>query len=329
MLFGFIGFRVIKTAIAAILAIVAAEMLGLHNYLGAGTLAIIAVEVTRKKSLSASSARFFASLVSLILAYFLFTFFGFSLWVLAVYIVITFPIVAKMNFKQGIVTSAVVVFHLYASGEATWGMVLNEVLLLICGLGSATLVNLVYMPKEHERIEEIRMAIDESFSNIFKQIKLNLHDPAYAWDGQELVDSARLIDEGIELAAKELENRIMPSDEVRMEETWLLYFYMRKSQLDTIQNMLQLLSQIYQSLPYIQLVANVFEQLSEDVKHQQYTGQTERLLLELEPQFIEMGLPKTREEFEVRATMLQVIRELKQFLKVAKKDKKQTIPTKR
>lgn len=326
MLFGFVGFRVIKTAIAAIMAIVLADTIGLHNHLGAGTLAIIAVDVTRKRSLSSASARFFASVVSLLIAGALFHVLGFHLWVLALYILLTFPIIAKMNLKQGIVTSAVVVFHLFASGEASWGMIINEVLMLVCGLGSATLVNMAYMPKDDERMQEIRNAIDNNFSSIFKEINLNIHDTTYAWDGHEITEASRLVDEGIEIASRALENRIMPTDEVKMEENWLLYFYMRKSQLDTIQNILQLLSLVYQTMPYSQLVANLFDQLSEDVCNQQYTGKTERLLLELEPQFRALGLPKTREEFEVRATMLQIFRELHQFLKIAKKDKKQTMP---
>ncbi|MGZ9584133.1 aromatic acid exporter family protein [Paenibacillus marinisediminis] len=326
MLFRFVGFRVIKTAIATIMAIVLADMLGLHNHLGAGTLAIIAVDVTRKRSLRSASARFLASIVSLILAGILFKLLGFSLWVLAVYILVTFPIIARLNLKQGVVTSAVVVFHLYASGEASMAMIWNEVLLLVCGLGSATLVNMVYMPKEDQRMQEIRRLIDDNFSSIFNQINHHLHDTGHVWDGYEITEAGRLIDEGIEIASKALENRVMPSDEVKDEENWLIYFYMRKSQLESIQNILELLALVFQTLPSAHLVANVFEQLSEDVKVQRYTGKTERMLIDLEPQFKAMALPKTREEFEVRATILQVIRELERFLKIAKQNKKQTMP---
>ncbi|MCR8842849.1 aromatic acid exporter family protein [Paenibacillus sp. SC116] len=323
MLFGFVGFRVIKTAIAAILSIIVADLLGLDNHLGAGTLAILAVEVTRKKSISSTSARFFASIVSLAVASCLFWIFGFHLWVLAAYILLTFPLVARLNFKQGIVTSAVVVFHLFAEGQVTLDILWNEVLLLSCGLGAATLVNLAYMPKEHEKLWEIRKEVDACFSAIFLQISRNLRDASYVWDGKEMIDTAANIESGIATASKALENRLLPSEEEMIEEKWLLYFYMRKTQLDSIQNLMQLLSQIYQTMPYNQLIANLFEQLSEDVKHPLYTGTTERLLNDLEPQFRELPLPTTREELEVSAAILQVFRELRVYLKVAKKDKKE------
>lgn len=323
MIFGFVGFRVIKTAIAAILAIVVASAIGLHNPIGAGTLAIIAVDVTRKKSVKSVSERLFASLVSLLIAWILFSLLGFHLWVLAIYILISFPISAKLNFQQGIVTSAVVVFSFYKTEQATFLVLADVVVQLICGLGAATLVNMVYMPKEDLKLKQAREDVDMLFSKIFSKMSENLQDTSMVWDGQELMEASDKIEEGITLASKALENHIMPSEDMKDEERWLLYFYMRKSQLDQINNMLQLLSEIYLALPQNLRVANLLEQLSVDVKDPMYTGKTEQLLTEFNEQLQYMELPKTREEFEVRATLFQLTREINQYLKIAKKVKQE------
>ncbi|NMM54239.1 aromatic acid exporter family protein [Paenibacillus aquistagni] len=323
MIFGFVGFRVIKTAIAAILAIVVASAIGLHNPIGAGTLAIIAVDVTRKKSVKSVSERLFASLVSLLIAWILFSLLGFHLWVLAIYILISFPISAKLNFQQGIVTSAVVVFSFYKTEQASFLVLADVVVQLICGLGAATLVNMVYMPKEDLKLKQAREDVDMLFSKIFSKMSENLQDTSMVWDGQELMKASDKIEEGITLASKALENHIMPSEDMKDEERWLLYFYMRKSQLDQINNMLQLLSEIYLALPQNLRVANLLEQLSVDVKDPMYTGKTEQLLTEFNEQLQYMELPKTREEFEVRATLFQLTREINQYLKIAKKVKQE------
>ncbi|SMG25524.1 aromatic acid exporter family protein [Paenibacillus aquistagni] len=323
MIFGFVGFRVIKTAIAAILAIVVASAIGLHNPIGAGTLAIIAVDVTRKKSVKSVSERLFASLVSLLIAWILFSLLGFHLWVLAIYILISFPISAKLNFQQGIVTSAVVVFSFYKTEQASFLVLADVVVQLICGLGAATLVNMVYMPKEDLKLKQAREDVDMLFSKIFSKMSENLQDTSMVWDGQELMEASDKIEEGITLASKALENHIMPSEDMKDEERWLLYFYMRKSQLDQINNMLQLLSEIYLALPQNLRVANLLEQLSVDVKDPMYTGKTEQLLTEFNEQLQYMELPKTREEFEVRATLFQLTREINQYLKIAKKVKQE------
>lgn len=321
MIFRFVGIRVIKTAIASICAIITAGLIGSPNPLGAGLLAILGVDVTRKRSIQTVSARFFASLVGLLMASLLFGLFGFHLWVLALYILLAFPVIVRLNFKEGIVTSSVVTFHIYGAGTLTLTGVLNEVVLLLVGLGSASLVNLIYMPSEEDKLVRIRSDVDERFSRIFQQISRCLHDPSYAWDGREIIEANASADEGIRLASRALENLLLRSDDVREDERWLVYFYMRKTQLDHVQNMMQLISQVYEQLPQCLLVAKLFDQLSRDVKEPHYTGKTEQLLLELEELFRGMELPATRQEFEVRSAVLQLNRELYSFLKIAKKDK--------
>lgn len=105
------------------------------NPLGAGLLAIYGVDVTRKRSIRTVLARFFASVVGLLLASLLFGLLGFEIWVLAIYILVAFPIIARLNFKEGIVTSSVVVFHIFSAGALSLDSVLNEGLLLAVGFG--------------------------------------------------------------------------------------------------------------------------------------------------------------------------------------------------
>lgn len=50
--------RIVKTAIATLLAILIAEFTGVDGALSAGLLAILGVDVTRKRSLVTISARF-------------------------------------------------------------------------------------------------------------------------------------------------------------------------------------------------------------------------------------------------------------------------------
>lgn len=67
------GFRVIKTAIAALMAVLLADAMQLKGPTSAGLLAILGVDVTRKRSLKTISARFFASVVGLLFASVLFS----------------------------------------------------------------------------------------------------------------------------------------------------------------------------------------------------------------------------------------------------------------
>ncbi|MNB72367.1 hypothetical protein D3C75_189520 [compost metagenome] len=310
------GFRIIKTAAATLLSVLLAAAAGIPNAQSAGLLAILGVEVTRKRSLRTITARFVASLVGLLIGCGLFKIFGFEYWVLGLFVLLGFPLIVRSGFKEGIVTSSVIVFRVFGQAELNLGIILQQVELLIIGLGSAGLCNLIYMPKSDQMMYGIRKEVDGLFSVIFRQFSQSLRDPQYVWDGKELIQAGGAIQRGLSAAAREMENSVIHPD-----EAWNVYFYMRKEQLESIQNMLQLLSQVYQHLPHGKMVAELFEQLSQDVLNEGYTGRTESLLTDLEESFKEMSLPSSREEFEVRSAILQLCRELALYLKIAKQYK--------
>ncbi|MDH6672044.1 uncharacterized membrane protein YgaE (UPF0421/DUF939 family) [Paenibacillus sp. LBL] len=313
------GFRVIKTAAASLLAILITDALNIPGATSAGLLAILGVDVTRKRSVRSISSRFFASLLGLLLACILFYFLGFHYWVLALYILLAFPAISKANFKEGIVTSSVVVFRVFQGEEIGFDILLTQVELLIIGLGSAMLVNLVYMPNSEGAMMEIRRRVDGLFSVIFNHFSLTLRDPEHIWDGKELIEANRQIERGIEEAKRASENQMIHPD-----GSWNIYFYMRKEQMENIQSMMHQISQVYERLPHGVLTAEIFDQLSKDVVAEGYTGKSEGLLIELEDRFKKMDLPTTREEFEVRSAILQLCHELEYYLNISKKYKAPT-----
>lgn len=310
------GFRVIKTAIAALMAVLIADAAGLNGPTSAGLLAILGVDVTRKRSLKTISARFFASVVGLLFASVLFAVLGFHYWVLAVYILVAFPAIVRAGFKEGIVTGSVVVFRVFSGGEISLHVIWLQILMLIIGLGSAMVVNMAYMPKTDTKLLDIRHEIDRLFSIIFKEFANTLKDPSYTWGGKEVIEAEKAISSGIAASKMYLENQV-----IHPNEEWTVYFYMRKTQLESIQHMMHLISQVYTTMTHAEMVAALFDQLSEDVTTEFYTGRTEKLLLEMEEEFRTMELPTTREEFELRSAIRQLCRDLDMYLKTAKKDK--------
>ncbi|MOA06514.1 hypothetical protein D3C78_1261530 [compost metagenome] len=196
------------------------------------------------------------------------------------------------------------------------GVMLTQIELLIIGLGCAVIVNMAYMPKDENKLLEIRRKVDRLLAIIFNHIAESLRDPYHLWDGKELIDAGKLVDQGITSAKRALENQMISPN-----ETWSVYFFMRKEQLDRIETMLELISLVYQRMPQGEYVALLFDRLSQDVVSEEYTGQTELMLHKLEEDFKMMELPSSREEFELRSAILQLCRELANYLYIAKKAK--------
>ncbi|MFD0699015.1 aromatic acid exporter family protein [Paenibacillus sp. GCM10027628] len=313
------GFRVLKTAIAVIIAMVLSQILGIKSPASAGLLAILGVEVTKKKGIQNSIHRIAASTLALIIGSGLFWMFGFHAWVVGLFVIIVFPVLHRLRISEGTVTGAVVMFHLYAYETIAPLAILNEIKLLLVGLGTATLINIAYMPKADKTIVAHKQRVEALFSVIFVKIAQHLRDNTLVWDGKELLEAGEEIERGAALAKKSMENSLIFGG----DPYWRVYFYMRGEQLESIQRMIGLVAQVYQTLPQGELVAAIFEELSHSVKEDYYTGTAEKELQELDQRYKEMPLPESRQEFEVRSAILQLNRELMQYLSVAKKQKKQ------
>ncbi|CAM4286173.1 aromatic acid exporter family protein [Paenibacillus alkaliterrae] len=314
------GIRIIKTALAAIAAIYTAVYFGLEPPLGAGILAILGVEVTRMKGLKSAFVRFIASVLGLFFASLIFTVFGFHIWAVAVFILITFPVLSRFQLKDGIVTSSVIVFHLFDSAEVTTHVIGNEVMLLLAGLGWATIVNIIYMPKDEHRLTYYREAIERSFGVIFKEMAITLRNPSHVWNGSEILEAHQAIEEGAQRSVRNRENRLWGQ-----EQYWSTYFEMRRQQLESVQQMLVELAFVYEKFPQAAMIAELLEQLPSDVKSDVYQGSVEERLYELAQLFRTMELPKTRDEFEVRAALHMLLHELERYLGIAKRLKKRKV----
>jgi uncharacterized membrane protein YgaE (UPF0421/DUF939 family) len=311
------GFRVIKTAVAALAAIYTAFLIGVDNPLSAGLLAILGVETTRWRGIKSVFARFMASLFGLLLATLLFEFIGFYIWVLAVYILIAYPLQARTGLKDGIITGSVIVFHLFARGEVNPHAIVTELELLAIGLGWATVFNLVYMPKESNALSILRKKTEEGFSDIFRYLASHLRNPDLVWNGEEVLRTESAIEEGIEVSQRARENRLIHQD-----EPWQHYFQMRRQQLESIQLMMESVAFVSRHVPQAELIAVLFDRLTEDVKSDYYEGETERMLTELEKSYRGMPLPASRDEFETRSALFHLSRELRRYLAIASREKK-------
>lgn len=311
------GIRVIKTAVAVFIAIAAARALHLDFALGAGLLAVLGIDITIKRSLKTVAVRIIASVTGLILASVIFYVLGFHLWTISLFILLVYPVLARFKLADGIVTSSVIVFHIVDKESVTLANIGNEIMLLIVGLGVASIINFIYMPSVEQKLSEIRLQVDELFSSIFLHMAEHLKDPLTIWDGHELLEAPDTVKQGLELAARARENKLFQT-----YDGWTPYFEMRRQHFDSVQRMIELLAQVYQTLPHGEAVARLFTGLSADVKSEYYAGNVEASLLNLEQEFKKMPLPVTREEFEMRSALLQLCLELKTYLNMAKKVKK-------
>ncbi|WP_310191272.1 aromatic acid exporter family protein [Neobacillus niacini] len=303
-----IGYRTIKTALGTAISILIAQQLGLDNFASAGILTILCIKVTKRKSLRASWDRFLACVLAMLFSSIFFEVIGYHPIVIGVMLLFFIPTVVMFRANDGIVTSSVIVLHIYMANKLSVDLFLNELGVIIIGIGVALLINL-YMPSADDKLKHYQLRIEETFKVIFCEMVSYLRTGESDWSGKEITETAKLLEEAKSFAYRDVENHFL-----REENDYFHYFKMREKQFEIIERVLPIVTSLTVTLPQGKMIAEFLEELSENIR----PGNTAHIYLgklkEMKTEFEEMELPKTREEFEVRAALLQLVKEMNEYL---------------
>ncbi|WP_404403670.1 aromatic acid exporter family protein [Jeotgalibacillus malaysiensis] len=305
-----IGYRTIKTATGTAAAIWIASILGLENFASAGIITILCIQNTKRKSVKASWSRVLACLVAMVFSYLFFEGIAFHPVMIGLLILFFIPTAVALKIKEGIVTSSVIILHLYTSNNITMSLIGNELMLLTIGVITALIMNL-YMPSVESKMAQMQNQLEEQFKEIFEQMSSYLRDIHTEWNENLLKETESLIKEGKTIAFQDVENHFL-----RNENTYYLYFTMREKQFVLIKRMLSLLRSLNSEVEQREMIAEFVEDLSTHI----HPGNTAVLYLkklyDMKLVIENMPMPKEREEFETRAALFQFIREMEEYLQI-------------
>lgn len=310
------GYRTIKTAVGAGLAIWIASLLNLEFATFAAIIVIMCIERTKKKTLITMKEKFFASLLSLVLGALFFEVLGYYPMVFALFILLFVPILVRMRIQAGFVTSMVVVLHVYAVKNADWAMFLNELYIIFIGMGIALLVN-SFMPNFKRDIATFKQEIEQKFEAILFEFSAHLRDSMRNWDGKEILEVEDLINQSKSIAIQDVENHLL-----RKQNSDYYYLEMREDQLELLRHMVKIIAIFSSSSLHVkqkEMFAEFLENLSRNVHSGDTTDNSLNELAELKATIRKTELPKTREEFEVRANLFYLIFEMENYLNIKKK----------
>ncbi len=307
-----IGFRIIKTAVGAGIAIALAQWLGLAFFTTAGMLTILCIKETKKRSIHSALEKFVATAVGGLFAAAFFQLCGFQPWVIALILLTLIPILVKIQAKDSVATSSVVILHLYMFNEITPSILLNELGIIVVGIGIALIMNVV-MPSVEEDLKAYQERLEKNFKKIFSEFVVYLRYGESDWDGKEIIETGELLKEAKDLALRDIENSFQATD-----NHYFHYFEMREKQWEIIQRILPLVSSLDKTYRQSHQVADFLERLANGI----HPGNTVDIhldqLQEIKKEFKESPLPKDQTEFEVRASLYHFLKEMQRYLLIKK-----------
>ena len=300
--------RTIKLVIAAIVAIFLSQILSLENVTSAGIIAILSVLDTRRSSFKMAYQRLLSTLLALTIATVSFYMFGFSLFSLGIYLSIYVPLAYWGGLEAGIAPSTVLVTHLLLEKDISLAFLANELLLFLIGASVALMANL-YMPSKTAEINRTRQIVEDQL----KSILLRFQDLLLQGDGTNEAVLIKALDsqleEALALVYHDRHNQLF-----RQTNYDLHYFEMRQNQNNLLRQMANYINQCQLESREAVILAHLFcqtaAQLSED-------NSAETLLddiAQFHETFRQRDLPRTRQEFERRAILYQLLKDMERFI---------------
>ena len=302
----------IKTAIAATLSLLVAQVLGLKFSSSAGIITILDIFESRKATIKGGLKRTLSATIALVLGILVFEIFDYKTWAFGLYLLLFVPISFLLKIELGLSPSSVVVTHLLSYGEINSSIIFNELGLILIGTGFAMLTNL-YAPESKDELKKWIKDIDEDIKDILiffgDTLVNNLDVKIYEGKIKKLEDD---INKALNLAIIENDNRIENSKNL------LIGLSHREREMDLLMEMYDDLKSIPKEYADGKLISDLIVDTANNLSDNGDMVKVKKRIEFLEEHFHMMELPETHEDFIIRSSIFQVFRSLNQFIDISK-----------
>lgn len=305
---------IFKSAIGSTIAILIASRLNLLYSVTAGIITLLTIQNTRKETLEIALKRMAAFVVAVSLAYVIFMNVGFTTPAFGGFVFIFVALANVLNIEVGVVMNSVLVTHFLVEQRMDMALITNEALILLIGMGMGIVVNSI-MPSNEEKIREEQKIVEDRMRetlNCLSKMLNNQQDCDYVAaqsSRMDLLNVKQLIDDLLEKAYEDAGNTLLTETRYQIS-----YLEMRKQQLATLDDIRESIKELNDHLPHSLEISNYMKKVSLEFTEK---NNVEDLLIELDDLydfFREESLPKTRQEFENRAVLFHILKDLNKFL---------------
>ncbi|MGP7816001.1 aromatic acid exporter family protein [Niallia sp. 01092] len=308
-----IGYRTAKTAVAVSVGISLAQLCKLDFFVSSAIITILCVQNSKKKSLNSAFARFVACMLSIPFSFIFFEGIAYKPYVIGLLLLLFIPTTVLLKVNEGVVTSTVIILHIYSRNNMNWDIILNELGLIVIGIGAALLVN-SYMPSLDKQMKEYQMKIEKHFRELLMEmvdfLRTNECDSNYQ---SKLKSTAKEVQIAKSLAFRDVQNHF-----TRKENYYYKYFTIREKQLDIMERLFNRVTSVQILSEQRQVVADFLEELSLCI----HPGNTAQLFLsklqKIEEIIKRESLPHNWDVFEEQAQIYYVIKEIELYLEIKK-----------
>ena len=309
-----------KVAAACACAVWTAEVAGLDYAVTAGIIAILSIGGTKKETLTTARNRGLAFLCAIAISAVCFHTFGYRIWVFGIYVLCFVTLCLLAGWPEAMAMDSVLISHFLLQESMSIHWLCNEALLFLIGTGFGFLANSFLHPRSRE-FERFADLVDGQIVDILSRMCTRIEmGELEGYDGSCFTRLDAALHKAQICALKNWNNSLKTPELYEID-----YVAMRQKQR-------MVLEEIYKSIVMLEIypaqadtvgafigkiaaaydrrnpVGELWEQLEEVFAH-----------MEIEP------LPESREEFEARAVLFYILKQLQEFLNLKRKFAKKYI----
>lgn len=304
--------KVLKISAACCIAILLADLLGLKSSTSAGIITLLSIQDTKKATFQVAGKRLLAFVPALLFSFLIFWTVGFHVFSFGIFLFffILFCYFAKLH--EGITTNTVLISHIFAAGSLHYTLVLNEFILLCIGVAIGVLVNL-YMPQMTKQIRLDQQEIDGCMKCIIGRLAEKL-----LGTDTDLTPNFRALQTRVDAAlTRSYDNA---NNYIRTDMRYYVrYFQLRMGQISLLQRMDESIRKLRCIPEQAKALAEFLSEVSNSFHEYNNAVSLLDAFTQMRAQFKKSPLPKSREEFEARAILVQIAHDVENLL-MQKKD---------
>ena len=301
----------IKLILGGSIGFILAQLFTLDYPITAGLIVLLSIQNTKKASLEMAFKRVKGSLVAILLSVVMVMVFPNTYWLFPLFLFIFIPLLYLVNTLEALVIGSVLASHVFITYDAL--LSINALGLLLIGLTVALLMNL-YMPDNEKTLLAALDRIDESISQVLKELAYSLEHQSVSIDEEAMFRSLKNdLRHARYLAGIHYANTLFKAN-----NDYLHYSSMRREQLFVLNRMREHVATLNASYAVSLYISGFVYRMSDAITKQTDPSTLINDLVTLKSQFQDFELPKSRIEFEDRARLYLFLHEIEQFLLVKK-----------
>lgn len=295
----------LKTGVGSAIAILLANLFGLLYSPSAGIITLLTIQNTKKETISIAIRRIEAFILAIGVSYLVFTGIGYTALAFGAFVAIFVALCFLLDLKDGISMNAVLMTHFLIEKHMGLSLILNEIGILLIGMGIGILLNLI-MPSNLRKIQREQAFLEEEMKVILRSIEkmLRSNHPEQNYSSVE-----QLVERLLKSAYDESGNRLLNDTRYLVS-----YLEMRKLQLGVLKDITATITQITILPIQAEALADFVGHITASFHEKNNVTGLLTILEQLKEHFRLEPLPKSREEFENRALLYQVMKDLEYFL---------------